>query len=113
MKTVGAFTSDRARITFLAAYDRALDRRWPQRTAQDLPTAFGSTRVYLSGPEDGVPVMLLPGAGGNSLMWHRYVADLAEYRRVIAVDPVGEPGGSTQERPIEGVDDVTEWLDEV
>lgn len=113
MKTVGGFTSERARIKYLAAYERALDRGWPGRTACDVPTAFGNTRVYSAGPVDGVPVMLLPGAGGNALMWHRYVAELGKDRRVIAVDPVGEPGGSTQERPIGGAADVTQWLDEV
>jgi pimeloyl-ACP methyl ester carboxylesterase len=113
MKTVGGFTSERARAKFLAAYEQALDRRWPERTALDVPTTFGNTRLHVGGPGDGVPVLLLPGAGGNSLMWHRYVAELGRHRRVIAVDPVGDPGASTQDRPIEGAEDVTRWLDEV
>ncbi|WP_027343323.1 alpha/beta fold hydrolase [Hamadaea tsunoensis] len=113
MKTVGGFTSERAQAKFLAAYEQALDRCWPGRTVRDVPTAYGRTRVHLAGPEDGVPVLLLPGAGGNSLMWHRYVGELGRDRRVIAVDPVGEPGGSTQDRPIEGAADLCRWLDEV
>jgi len=62
---------------------------------------------------DGVPLVLLPGAGGNSLMWHAYVARLGHARPVIAVDPVGEPGGSTQDRPITDAADLSRWLGEV
>jgi pimeloyl-ACP methyl ester carboxylesterase len=109
--TVSSFTSDQARTKFLTAYGSALDRLWPaDRISLDVPTSFGTTRVLQTGPGDGVPVVLLPGAGGNALMWHRYVERLSRDRRVLAIDPVGEPGGSTQDRP---VDDVAQWLGEV
>lgn len=108
---ISAFTSDRARTKFLTAYGRTLDRLWPDdRISLDVPTAYGTTRVHQTGPADGVPVVLLPGAGGNSLMWHSYVERLSRDRRVLAIDPVGEPGASTQDRPM---DDVARWLGEV
>jgi pimeloyl-ACP methyl ester carboxylesterase len=108
---ISAFTSERARTKFLAAYDRTLDRLWPaDRISLDVPTTFGTTRVYQTGPQDGVPVVLLPGAGGNALMWHRYVRRLSRDRRVLAIDPVGEPGASTQDKPMT---DVAQWLSEV
>src|SRR5215468_3148214 len=108
---ISSFTSDRAKEKFLAAYGRTLDRLWPaDRISMDVPTASGVTRVYQTGRADGVPVVLLPGAGGNSLMWHRYVERLGRDRRVLAIDPVGEPGMSTQDGPM---DDVARWLDEV
>ncbi|MBV1856193.1 alpha/beta fold hydrolase [Catellatospora tritici] len=113
MKTVGGFTSENARTRFLTDYGRALDRRWPGRSTVDVPTEFGTTRVYTCGPDDGVPAVLLPGAGGNALMWHRYVSELGRHRRVIAVDPVGDPGGSTQDRPIDGAEHMSQWLGEV
>jgi pimeloyl-ACP methyl ester carboxylesterase len=108
------FTSDKARGKFLDAYQRTLDRLWPaDRRSEDLPTTFGTTRVYRTGPPDGVPIVLLPGAGGNSLMWHRYVARLGRSRPVISVDPVGEPGASTQDKPIVDGRDESQWLGEV
>jgi pimeloyl-ACP methyl ester carboxylesterase len=108
---ISTFTSDRARTKFLTAYIRTLDRLWPaDRISFDVPTTFGTTRVHQTGPADGVPVVLLPGAGGSSLMWHRYVERLSRGRRVLAIDPVGEPGASTQDRPM---DDVAQWLGEV
>ncbi|MFI6261008.1 alpha/beta fold hydrolase [Micromonospora sp. NPDC051006] len=111
---ISEFTSDRARRKFLAAYTRTFDRLWPaDHTALDLPTAFGTARVYRTGRPDGTPVVLLPGAGGSSLMWHRYVTRLGAERPVLAVDPCGEPGGSTQDQPINGGADLSQWLGEV
>ncbi|MEV1328015.1 alpha/beta fold hydrolase [Micromonospora costi] len=111
---ISAFTSERARTAFLAAYARAMDRLWPvERTPLDVPTAFGTTRVYRSGRADGVPVVLLPGAGGNALTWYRYVARLGRTHPVIAVDPVGEPGASDQSAPIGDGRDLARWLDGV
>jgi pimeloyl-ACP methyl ester carboxylesterase len=108
---VGAFTSDKARARFLARYDSALDRLWPvQRDTVEVGTAFGTARVYRSGPSGGVPVVLLPGAGGGALMWYRYVARFAEARPVFALDPVGEPGGGRQDRPIVDGRDVAQCL---
>ncbi|MCP2328360.1 pimeloyl-ACP methyl ester carboxylesterase [Hamadaea flava] len=111
---VSSFTSDQARSTFTLAYDEAMQRLWPAGwTSTDITTAYGPTRVNRFGPADGVPVVLLPGAAGNSLMWYRYVADLGRDHQVLAVDPVGEPGGSRQDKPIDTADDLTEWLGEV
>src|SRR5262245_44109822 len=111
---ISEFTSDRARTKFLAVYARTFDRLWPaDHRSVDLPTTFGTTRVYRTGRPDGVPIVLLPGAGGSSLMWHRYVARLGHTRPVIAVDPCGEPGGSTQDRPITDGRHLSRWLGEV
>jgi pimeloyl-ACP methyl ester carboxylesterase len=113
MKTVervSVFTSPKARARFLTVYEDGLERSWPTRVAVDVPTSFGSTRVYRSGQPDGIPVVLLPGAGGNALMWQRYVEPLGRSHPVIAIDPVGEPGASTQDSPVTSW---SQWLGEV
>ncbi|MFD5315685.1 alpha/beta fold hydrolase [Streptomyces sp. NPDC127098] len=108
------FKDEKARARYHGAYERALARLWPgPRTALDIPTAFGTTRVYRTGPRHGEPIVLLPGSGGNALMWHRYVEVLARRHPVIAVDTLGEPGASTQTAPIEGGRDGAAWLDEL
>ncbi|GIF76095.1 alpha/beta fold hydrolase [Asanoa siamensis] len=108
---ISEFTSVQAADTFRAGYERSFSRLWPvPYSAVDVPTAYGPTRAYRCGPSTGVPFVLLPGAGGNSLMWHRHVAALAADRPVIAIDPVGEPGGSAQQRPITGGADLGAWL---
>ncbi|MER8102844.1 alpha/beta fold hydrolase [Kitasatospora sp. NPDC094016] len=111
---ISQFKNDQAGDRFRAAYERALTELWPgPRTALDLPTAFGTTRVYRTGPQHGEPIVLLPGSGGNALMWHRYIDTLARHRPVIAVDTVGEPGASVQSAPIADGRDAAAWLDEL
>ncbi|MEU8077802.1 alpha/beta hydrolase [Catellatospora citrea] len=111
---ISAFTSDKARTKFLAAYTRTLDRVWPaDHRSIDVPTSFGTTRVFRTGRPDGVPFVLLPGAGGNALGWHRHVTRWGLARPVFAIDPVGEPGCSTQDAPIADGRDTARWLDEV
>ncbi|WP_380280774.1 alpha/beta fold hydrolase [Kitasatospora purpeofusca] len=123
---ISAFRNDRARQRFDAAYERTLAELWPgPRTTIDLPTSYGTTRVYRTGPQDGghggehdsghggAPVVLLPGSGGNALMWHRYIDALARHHQVVAVDTVGEPGASVQSAPIADGRDGAAWLEEV
>ncbi|MEV4880240.1 alpha/beta fold hydrolase [Streptomyces cyaneofuscatus] len=115
---ISQFKNDRAAGRFRAAYERTLAELWPgPRTTLDLPTAFGTTRVYRTGPRTGPqsrePIVLLPGSGGNALMWHRYVDVLARHRPVIAVDTIGEPGASTQTAPMADGRDAAAWLDEL
>jgi pimeloyl-ACP methyl ester carboxylesterase len=111
---ISEFKNEKATARFRAAYERTLTELWPgPRTALDVPTAFGTTRVYRTGPQDGEPIVLLPGSGGNALMWHRYIDKLAQRHPVIAVDTVGEPGASVQTAPINDGRDGAAWLDEL
>ncbi|MER5555176.1 alpha/beta hydrolase [Streptomyces sp. NPDC002793] len=112
--SIGEFRNVKARERFHAVYGRLLDQLWSApRDTIDLPTSFGTTRVHRAGPPGPDPVVLLPGANGNSLMWHRYIAPLARHRTVIAVDTVGEPGASVQRAPLTGAEDGARWLEEV
>ncbi|MFD5466018.1 alpha/beta fold hydrolase [Kitasatospora sp. NPDC127059] len=117
---ISEFTNGKAEARFRTAYERALTQLWPgPRTALDVPTRFGTTRVQRTGPTqpagpaDRPPVVLLPGSGGNALMWHAYVEHLAEHHPVIAVDTVGEPGASAQTAPIRDGHDAADWLEEL
>jgi pimeloyl-ACP methyl ester carboxylesterase len=111
---ISEFKNAKARDRFLTAYDRALAELWPgARETLDVPTSFGTTRAYRTGPADGEPIVLLPGSGGNALMYHRYVPVLAREYRVIAVDTVGEPGASTQTAPVADGRDGADWLEQL
>ncbi|MFC8627242.1 alpha/beta fold hydrolase [Streptomyces anulatus] len=100
--------------SFLAAYDEVLTARWPEGTTTSrIPTPYGVTHVTSHGPADATapPVVLLPGGGATSTVWHAQAAHLGRKRRVHAVDLIGEPGRSTPgERPIRTVADLTGWL---
>ncbi len=105
-------TGDQA--AFFAAYDTML-RRWPvDVTVIDVPSPYGSTRVHVSGPEDGAPLVLLPGGGTTSLAWFANVGDLSRVHRVYAVDLMGDVGRSVHDgAPLRGTGDLTAWLDAV
>ncbi|MEU3057685.1 alpha/beta fold hydrolase [Streptomyces griseus] len=112
--SIGEFRNDKSRERFHAVYGRLLGRLWPGAADPlDLPTSFGTTRVHRAGPPCSDPVVLLSGANGNSLMWHRYIEPIARRRTVIAVDTVGEPGASVQSAPLTGAEDGARWLEEV
>ncbi|AGL19893.1 putative peptidase S33 family protein [Actinoplanes sp. N902-109] len=112
--TLSAFSSDSARIKYQATERRLIDRHWPrERTEIDVPTSYGSTHVIRSGAADGVPFVLLPGSGGGCLMWFPHVTGLGRDRPVYAIDPIGEPGLSTQTAPITDGADWSRWFTEV
>ncbi|MFC5753641.1 alpha/beta fold hydrolase [Actinomadura rugatobispora] len=71
---------------FSAAHDAAL-RRWPEPVrGVDLTSRYGTTRVHICGPEDGVPLVLLPCGGTTSVSWFANVRNLARDHRLYAVD---------------------------
>ncbi|MEV7189577.1 alpha/beta hydrolase [Kitasatospora sp. NPDC093102] len=114
---ISEFTNGKAEARFRAAYERALTELRPEPwTSLDVPTGYGTTRVYRTGstePAQGRPIVLLPGSGGNALMWHRHLDALAARHPVIAVDTVGEPGASVQSAPIANGRDAADWLEEL
>ncbi|MFE4976337.1 alpha/beta fold hydrolase [Kitasatospora sp. NPDC056651] len=111
---ISEFRNGKAEARYRTAYEGALDRLWPgERTSLDIPTGYGTTRVHRAGPAHGTPIVLLPGSGGNALMWHSYIEPLAARHPVIAVDTVGEPGASVQSAPVADGRDAADWLEEL
>ncbi|KUL30930.1 alpha/beta fold hydrolase [Actinoplanes awajinensis] len=110
---ISAFTSEEAERRFAAAYRQGFADLWPG-PAVPIPvaTSYGEAVAYRVGPAEGVPIVLVPGSGGNALTWYRYVEALADRHPVIALDPIGEPGGATQTRPIRDAGDVAAALEE-
>ncbi|MFG2075415.1 alpha/beta fold hydrolase [Nonomuraea maritima] len=109
-----AFSSDSARDRYYAVYDRVFGELWPVPVdAVDVETRAGTVRAYRAGPTEGDPVVLVAGAGGNALAWHRYIEPLARTRPVLAVDPLGEAGRSVQTETLANGAVVGGWLTDV
>lgn len=108
---IGRFRSPSSRARYDAVYDEGL-RALPEPAAvHDVPTGFGTVRVYRFG-SGGQPLVLLPGRGGTSVMYRANIPLLAQHHRVHTVDLLGEPGRSEQTVPIRNAEDQARWLDE-
>jgi pimeloyl-ACP methyl ester carboxylesterase len=110
---VHPFKSVAKRDRYLANYD-ARAARWPVPSKEVyVDTSWGETFVRISGPEDGPPLVLLPGANGTSLMWEPNVGAWSQAYRVYAVDNVFDFGRSVYVRNLKTPEDFVGWLDEL
>ncbi len=107
------FKSANARRRYFAAYEELLALGQPEDTVHDVPTKFGSVRVYQYGPTSGVPVVLLHGFFLTSAMWVNQLAGLTRDFTVYLVDMPGQPGGSVQLRPMFTPADCARCVDDV
>ena len=103
-----------ARDVCLRYLDGLAAKLWPIASEERMvPTAFGATFVRVSGPPAAPALVLLHGAAGTSLMWAPNIEALSREYRTIAVDQIGEFGKSMCTRPIESLQDIMSWLDEL
>lgn len=110
------FRSAKAKAEYLALYDEAA-KSWPVTSeCRTVDTSYGQTFVRVSGPVDALPLVLLPGAGGCSLMWRPNIESLSECHRAYAVDVLintGCVGRSVYARTIKSPNGAVNWLDEL
>lgn len=78
-----------------------------------VPTNYGTAHVVVSGPEDGMPVVLLHGMNASSTMWYANIEALAQDYRIYAIDFILEPGKSFIEKEMKSTDDIALWYHEV
>lgn len=113
MGGIGHFVSAEAQAAYLRLYDVTLMGIPGQRESLDVSTTYGRVRVYRYGPDDGVPIVLLHGRAGTTVMWERNIPGLASTHPVYAIDSLGEPGRSVQTVPIRSSAEQAVWLNEV
>ena len=107
------FKSESARVQYLARYALRATR-WPVASEERLvATSFGETFVRVSGPEDGAPVLLLPGIGSTGLSLGPVVAGLSGPLRTFVIDNIHDVGRSVETKVVTSAADFTRWLDEV
>jgi pimeloyl-ACP methyl ester carboxylesterase len=96
------------------AMTEAMMARWPlPYKSLNVPTHHGNTIVIVCGKEAGPALLLLHGAGTNSVMWAGDVAEYGRQYHVYAVDLLGEPGKSAPNRPPWDGPAYAEWLEDV
>lgn len=110
---VGHFRSAEGRGAYVAAYGQAMTALPAPTVVHDVVTEWGTVRVYewaAPGTEDTVPVVLLPGRSSGVPMWQGNLPAVAQDRRVLAFDALGDAGLSVQGVPLASFDDVGAWI---
>ena len=98
---VGHFRSAADRERYLAAYAEAMTALPAPSQVRDLPTSFGTVRVYrFDGAGEGAPILALPGTSSGVPVLADNLPGLLEHRDVYALDLLGEPGLSVQGTPV-------------
>jgi len=107
------FRSPQAKEEYLNLYDERA-KLWPVfAETLSVETSYGKTFVRISGRSDAPPLVLLPGGGGNSLLWMKNIEDLSKHCRTYAIDDIYGYGRSVPTREMKDSDDIVNWLDEL
>lgn len=111
--TVGHWSSAQAQQDYRAAYDDLLaDLQEPEKRYVD--TDFGSAHVLVWEVEgDEPPVLLLPGHSSGAPMWAENLPDWIGERTIIAPDPFGDAGLSSQRLPLRAPADQATWISQL
>ena len=109
---VGHWDSDAGRDRYQAAYAAAFAALPEPAETIDVHTDFGIVRVYRFDGADrgGPPLLLLPGRASGVPVWADNVPSLLKIGDIYAIDLLGEPGMSIQNRPITSDADQAAWL---
>jgi pimeloyl-ACP methyl ester carboxylesterase len=113
MEKYHPFKSQDAKEKYLKLYDETA-KSWPVPSETKMVnTSYGKTFIRVSGPVDAPPLVLLHGAGSNSLSWISNIKALSKHFRTYAVDDIYGNGRSIYTQPVNGADDFVTWLDEL
>ena len=113
MTTYHPFRSATAKEQYLRLYDIRAEK-WPvDSQTRFVDTAYGQTFVRTSGPAGAPPLVLLHGAGDDSLQWTPNIEALSKWYRVYAADNIYDYSRSIYTQIIKNPDDYVKWLDEV
>jgi len=107
------FKSPQAEAAYMAAYDRTLEA-WPvPYETKYVLTAYGDTHVIISGPEDGEPLVLIPGSLMDATLWSVSIAAFSRTYRVYALDTMGDVGKNKMVEALPDIAGAAEWLTDV
>jgi len=104
---------------YLEVYDSLIEKKYPDCEKKLIPTRFGSTQSYACGSISKPPVLLLPGSGGNSLMYSDWlVPAMRNSYYVVAVDYVCDVGRSIpKDKSLSNCpktqQDLAEWVSDI
>lgn len=102
-----------AQKEYFDAYDKTLQSWGIPYEELYVTTSKGIAHVIMSGPKNGIPLVLLHGMAASSSMWYPNAKALSEEYRLFAIDLIIEPGKSYKTADLENLDEVTAWYQEI
>lgn len=115
-RKIGYWRSAEGQQAYAAAYAEAMNVLPPPTQTYDIPTAYGTVRVYEWTNErtrSKTPAVFLPGRSSGVPMWADNLAAIAATRPVYAMDALGDAGLSKQTAVLNDGGDQAAWLDQV
>ncbi|HEY0606741.1 MAG TPA: alpha/beta hydrolase [Herpetosiphonaceae bacterium] len=113
---IGYWRSAEGQQAYEAAYAEAMTLLPPPAQTYDIPTAYGTVRVYYwanEQPRSKTPAVFLPGRTSGVPMWNANLPAIAATRPVYALDALGDAGLSKQTTVLKDGADQAAWLDQV
>lgn len=111
----GSWDSPDGQAAYKVSYLQLLRQRLPPTATQDLPTSYGSVRVYAwqnGQPESLIPVILILDCSSGVLMWAENLPELTRHFTVYSFDILGDAGFSVRTQPVEKIEDQNGWISE-
>ncbi|OLQ70033.1 hypothetical protein BIT28_10865 [Photobacterium proteolyticum] len=109
---ISIFNTPETQEHFLAAYKRLMKTWSLPYEDKWVETSFGRTHAIVSGPVNGEPLVLLPGAQATGAMWGPMIPDLVKNRRVFCLDLIDQVGLSEPNKVLTNSHDSSTWLKE-
>lgn len=113
MEINSVFKTKEGKNDVIKCYDEFLQKLALSYEKFYVNTRYGKTFIIASGEKSNQPLILLHGSGMNSVMWLRDIKEYSKTYRVYAIDILGEPGKSDENRPSLSDSYYAEWLKDV
>lgn len=110
MSIKSIFKSTFGKEEILNYYDEVLNKYSDNNKQYYIETRYGKTFVIESGEKTAPPLILLHGSGMSSFMWLKDLKEYSKKYRVFAIDILGEPGKSDDNRLSLAGDEHSQWI---
>lgn len=115
-RKIGYWRSAEGQKAYEEAYAEAMSVLPPPTQTYDIPTTYGTVRVYEWMNQQNsskTPAVFLPGRSSGVPMWAVNLPAIAATRPVYAMDALGDAGLSKQTVALKDSADQAAWIDQV
>jgi pimeloyl-ACP methyl ester carboxylesterase len=113
---IGYWRSAEGKEAYEEAYANAMNTLPAPTQTYDIPTSYGTVRVYEwtnAQHRSATPAVFLPGRSSGVPMWAATLSAIAATRPVYAMDALGDAGLSQQSVPLKNGADQAAWVEDV